>query len=100
VQIFLWPNPDSAGTIRFQRRRLLADTDLGSATIDLERHWIKYIEWELAHHLAVAAGLDVQRCGYMRSQAEKALKLAKGYSRQRTHTQMHLDHRTRWGRGR
>jgi len=92
VEVFLWPVPDQAGTIRFQRRRLLADNTDGNATIDLERYWAKYIVWELAHHLATASSLEPNRCGYLANKAEKALKKAKGYARQRPPTFIHLTH--------
>lgn len=96
--IYFWPVPDSdnLGTVRFQRHRLLASATDGGATMDLERHWTEYFCWSLAHKLAVASSLPIERCGYLDSRAERYFKRAQAYSRQRAPGQMHIDHRTGW----
>jgi hypothetical protein len=96
--IYLWPVPDAdnLGTVRFQRHKLLASSTDGAATMDLERHWTEYLIWSLAHKLAMASSLPVDRCGYMRAQAEREFKRAQAYSRQRTGGQLHIIHRTGW----
>lgn len=94
----LWPTPDAAGTLTIQRRRLLGDFSDRSKTADLERFWVKYLWTILAHHLAVASSREVQFCGYLRSLANDALKVAKAYTRQRPPTHMRLEHRTGWSR--
>lgn len=98
VRIYLWPVPsaDNAGTLTVQRRKLIATSTDGSATLDLERLWTSYVVWSLAHKLANAAGLPPADRGYLRSQAERELAKAKLYSRQRAPNQMYLDHRTGW----
>ncbi len=85
--------PDTAGaTLTVQRERLLADVSDGAATVDLERSWSKYLLWELAHHLAVAGGQEVARCGYLRSGADKAYAACKSTSTQSQPDQMWCAH--------
>lgn len=96
LTVYLYPVPNEAATITFQRHRLLADNDDGSATLDLQRYWTDYVTWALAHKLAVAAGLPVNRCGYIRSQADYKLERAKSYAHQNPNNQMVVTHRTPW----
>lgn len=96
--LHLWPVPDAGGTLTIQRRRLLGDFNDRSKTADLERFWVKYLWCILAHHLAVASSREVPFCGYLRSVANDALKVAKAYTRQRPPTQMRMAHQTGWSR--
>lgn len=96
LTLYLWPVPSSAGTLTLQQHRKLGDNNDGSATLDLDPYWAKYITWALAHVLATAAGLPVQQCGYLRSEAQRMLKIAKSYAHQRPDVQMQIDHRSGW----
>lgn len=93
VVLNLWQIPDTTGaTLRVQRQKLLADNNVGTATVDLERSWSKYLLWELAHHFAVSGGIEVQRCGYLHSKATDILKVCKRTTSQSLPSQMVLDH--------
>lgn len=100
LQIYFWPVPDSdnLGTVRFQRHKLMATATEGGATMDLARHWTEYLLFSLAHKLALANTLPIERCGYLRSESERHFKRAKAYSQQRTPGFMHIDHPTGWRR--
>jgi hypothetical protein len=99
ISVYLWPTPDEAGKITFQRRRLLADVNDTSKTLDLERYWSRYITFQLAHDIAIASSVPNERCGYLRAEAERAMKVAKAYTRQRPPSQMWIDHGSPWSRG-
>jgi hypothetical protein len=93
VTLTLWMVPDVTGAVlTVQRQRLLADVSDPNATVDLERSWAKYLLWELAHHFALTGGQDVQRCGYIRSGADKAYALCKSTSTQSQPDQMYCAH--------
>ena len=98
LTVYLWPVPDEAGTIEFSRQRLYGDMDDGNATPDLERHWVKYLVYELAAALAESNSMPVQRCGYLHSRAEAHMKKAKAFGGQRPPIQMVIDHRSGWRR--
>lgn len=93
ITLNLWMVPDvDASTLVVQRERLLGNTTDPTASVDLERSWNKYLLWELAHHLAVSGGQEIQRCGYLRSGADKAYTACKSTSAQSTPGQIYVDH--------
>lgn len=96
--LFLWPIPDVAGTLEIQRSRLLGDNDDGSKTPDLERHWMKFVLYDLAHSIAVANSVAPSKCGYLRSQAERALEPSKRQATSKGPGRMVLNHKTGWSR--
>ena len=92
--VHLWPLPSVVGTATFQRYRLLADVGTAANTLDLPRHWVDYLCWALAHLMACASGFEPATLGYIRSQSEKALKLAKGLSAQRWPISFRMNYRS------
>ena len=98
ITLFLWTVPDAAGTLTVQRHRLLGDNNDGSKTLDLERHWAKYIVNAVAHEMAQAAGADNAKLGYLRSERSMALETSKVAGGQNTGDQIFVDHRTGWTR--
>lgn len=96
--VYLYPVPDSAGTITFSRSRLFYDSTTGQYTPDLERHWSKFLLMELSGYLAMASSLPESRVKMYKDQAEEAKKTAMAQSKQRVSIQMHIAHRTPWSR--
>lgn len=97
LTVYLWPVPsETSSTIKFRRHKLLANAESTTDTLSLERHWIEYVQWDLAHKLANAGSLEVQVRGYLRGEKERAYKDASQYSRERGATQVHVVHRTPW----
>jgi len=96
----IWPIPDASnlGTIRFQVHRLAADSNDASKTMDLERLFSQYIEWELAHQLAMANSLNMGRVQYFGTIAAQKLEACKSYSAQKTPARMTISHPTGWSR--
>lgn len=94
--VYVWPVPTTAGALWFRQHRLVADASLPQYTLDLERHWTKYILWELAHWLGKSNSVPLPECAYMAKQARDALEKATGYSKPAVPFQMKLSHRTRW----
>lgn len=80
LQVKLWLVPSEAGTITFQAQKLFADTNNSSNTLEAGRHWNDYFVWRMAHDIALAAGQPIQRVGYIRGLADKALEKAANYS--------------------
>lgn len=98
VTLFVWPVPDAAGVLTVQRQRLLYDNDDGTNTVDLERHWMKYVVFAVGHWMALSNGIDPSKCGYLNAKAEKALMAALSRSAQPTPGQIENDHRSGWNR--
>lgn len=92
ISVYLWPVPDAAGSLSVQRQRLMSDADDLAATVDMERHWVPYLMWELAHHLATAAGLSEARLSYLNARAKDNLEIARRRSFQSSDFQMIVAH--------
>ena len=92
VQVYLWPVPSEAGTIRFQVIQLPTDSADGNATLDLERYWMDFVLWELSSRLAIAHSLPADRVAVLGAQAVSAKVTAKSYSHQHVAGQAHVMH--------
>lgn len=98
IEVFLWPIPDEAGTVRFQIHRRLADSDDGSSTFDLENYWMEYLKTELAHQLAESQSMESGKVNRLFRDALMKLNKAKGKANQRTGTRMFIAQTARWQR--
>lgn len=98
-EVRLWPTPDAnnAGTIRFQIHRFAADNTDSTKTLDLERVYSQYVEWELAHQICLANSLH-QQARYYGGIAIQKLEMCKSFSAQRTPAQFVVNHKTGWQR--
>ncbi len=96
VKVWLWPIPNEAGRVRFQVHRFVADSFDGNATPDLEVFWEQWEIWELAHQLATAASLSMDRILHLQTVAEKKLMLCRAYANPRGSQQAYADHPTPW----
>lgn len=94
IQVNLWPIPNEAGHIRFQTQRLLSDVEDSNVTVDLERYWVQYLLWELAHHLASAMSQPDAKCMRLQATAAQKRARAKAQSNQSVPSQIYLDHPT------
>lgn len=91
-EVWVWPVPVEAGTIRFQQHRMLADVvNSGSATIDLKQFWDQYCLHKLAEMLANAANFP-DKVKALGSTAEYYLRKAKGRANQAVNLQMRVGH--------
>jgi hypothetical protein len=101
AQVWFWPVPSSVeagGSVRLECHRLRATMSEGQKTPDFERYWQDYFISQLAFKLAVQAGIDTDRCGMLKSEAQEALKLCRGASNQSNHQYMRFGHGTAWSR--
>ena len=80
LQVRVWPVPTEVATITWQITKMMGDTNDTTKTLEMGRHWYEYVVMQLAHDLALSAGLPVQRLGYMKSLAKDYLTKAKQYS--------------------
>jgi len=91
-EVWLWPVPDEAGTIRFQQHRLISDVSDGSATIDLKQFWMQYCVYRLAEMLAEAAGFQRDKISALRKYAKEYLRTAKGRANQAINFSIQVGH--------
>lgn len=98
LRVKLWPIPSEAGRIRFQVHRLTADNNDGGATPDLERFWVQFLIWELAHQLATSNSLSLERILHLQQTAAAKLLICRAYANPRGSQQAYLDHSTGWNR--
>jgi hypothetical protein len=94
--LYVWPVPSEAGTLTLIVHGLIADGNDQSRTVDLERHWVKYLVLNLAHWLAIANTLPPAVVGNFEHLAEKQFEKAKGYSKSSVGTQMIPSHKSAW----
>lgn len=107
ISVYPWPVPTTAGdTFKIQQVRWLQDVLTSSNTMDLERYFSEYLIYALAYEIGTSAGIDNEYMRDVLMQAQGAdgrsglLGKVMGYSRQRGPTQLHMNHRTPWSRGR
>lgn len=98
MQLWLWPIPDEAGTLRLMLERDLADADSGSATVDLPNFWSTYLVTALAAVLADTASLPAEKCMRLKAEAETLLRKCRARSRERLTGQITVDHPTQWSK--
>jgi len=96
IQIRLWPIPDEAGTIRFQVHQLFTDALDGQYTVELRQYWTNYLIWALAHHLAMAKALPMNRVQWLFTHSQLQKERARAYSNQNTNNLMVVSHETGW----
>lgn len=94
VTLTLWPVPDASMTFRYSKVSLLDDMSTGAATLDLARKWQKPITYTLAWQLALAKGVELNRVGFLKNQAEEMRQVAMSDERQRGDAQLAI---FRWG---
>lgn len=92
LQVWFWPIPDEAGTVRFQIHTLSADTYDGDANIELRSYWVDYLTFRLAFIFATANSLPPNVCNMMRSEAERQLKLARAFANDHADDQVHVSY--------
>lgn len=94
--VFLHPVPSTTGTLYVQRKKMLADSKLGTNTPDLERYWHDYLQWELAYRFGIASSLTPDSLLLLKGEAGEAKATAQNYARQFVVNQIELVHRTGW----
>lgn len=93
MQVWLWPIPTDAGTVRFQVHRKLADADADSATVELQLFWSEYLSVALQAALARSNTLPETTIASLEDKAEKLLMRCRGQSNQTQPNMLQLDHR-------
>ena len=100
LQLYLWPIPDEAGTIRFMAQRELADADLTTATFDLRNYWMEYLKCELAAQLAQTNSLPPTTIALLTQKAQGASGKAKRKGTQTPNNVIYVSHSSGYGRRR
>lgn len=93
MQVWLWPIPREAGTVRFQVHRKLADADADSATLELQVFWGEYVNTELQALLASANALPENVINRLEMKAQELLRRCRGQANQSQPNMLQLDHR-------
>lgn len=88
MEVWVWPIPDEAGTIRFQVEKRTADVSDGSATIDLQPYWDKFLAYTVAEMLAEAAGFDPAKLSRLANRAKQHRTQARQTANQGVSIQM------------
>lgn len=97
VELYLLPVPETANaTLRLQRKKLLADSNDGSKTVDLERYWLDYLQFELAWRFSLSTSMPAANRGELRAQANECKAAALAAAKQTLPSHMELDHGTEW----
>lgn len=85
-----WNVPTEAGTWHYRRVRMIRDVDSGGVTLDITKRYLQAIIWKLAHRLALASGIGIQRVQYLEQQALAAQAEALGDDAERGDCQILL----------
>lgn len=96
IDVYVWPTPDEAGTIRLQvERAVRSAADNGSASLDIGPKWRRTLLYALGADLAPKESLPISRCAYFAKRAMQYLDVAVAGSNQDVNEQPYLDHPVR-----
>jgi len=96
INVFLLPAAGTAGaTLRVQRSRFLADARPGDRTLDVERHWLDWLHFEVAARYALQAGKMI-KYNALRGEANAEILKTQAASSSQMNQQMSYDHETGW----
>ena len=97
IQVWLWPIPDAAGSVRLDVQRKFFDVTLAATTtLDLEDYWLDYIITALGRRLAEASTLPSDIVNRKMADEANGLRIARSKAAQRPPGQARLAHRTGW----
>lgn len=77
VVLTFWPIPEQGYTLSYRRQRLIRDADSGF-NVDLRHRWTEALVYTMAHKLALASSLGVERVRYLQEQADQKVAAARG----------------------
>lgn len=101
LALILYPTPDvNTTTLTYARVRLLRDMDQAGVTPDLASRWLQTLSYMLAHSLALAYQMPLNRVQYLQQLYETAKERARGDDTERGDLFMHVAHvgGSRWPR--
>lgn len=98
VTLRLYPVPDADATLRIQAVRLLKDVTATNETLDLERHWVRFMVADLAYEIAVYNSQPLDLCQLLRREADGLKDFSRAQAKQRGPAQFVIGHRTGWNR--
>jgi len=78
IELFLYPIPDAAGTLRLVVHREMAETDSGEQTLDVKGFYNEYLMHELAAQLCLASNGSAGKLRDLRSSAATMRREARG----------------------
>lgn len=90
MTLWLDPIPSTAGRLRCRVQQLRASSLDGNATPDVERFWVGFLRWKVAHDLAVSASRNLGTCSYLERQASEAYSKARDAARPRLDNQFYI----------
>jgi hypothetical protein len=96
IQVRLWPQPDEAGTIRFQVHTLAASSKVGSDDFDLRRYWENYLVHAVACELMVDSKMPVEDQTIVLAERNRLLVECKKAAEPNEPPVLILTHRTGW----
>lgn len=77
VTLYFWPVPEQTYTVTYRRQRLIRNAEAG-ATLDMTQRWIRGVAFQMAHDMALASSLGLERVQYLQKQADRLLEDAEG----------------------
>lgn len=93
LSLTFWPVPSAALTFRYEKVRLMRDSSDGSKTPDVQRRRQKALVWCMAHDLAMAKSMGLDRVQYLRKEADRLKAIAHNDDVERGHGQFYLERR-------
>ena len=96
ISVYLLPPAGTAGaTLRVQRVKFLADARPGDRTLDVERHWLDYLHFEIAARYALSMGY-LEKYRALRGEAQAEIDKTRAASSSTVSIEMSFDHEHGW----
>lgn len=91
VSIVVWPVPTQAMTLSYRRIRLLRNVDSGGVTPDVWARQLRLLVLYVAHDLAMAGNLPLNKIAYLGAQVAAAERTALRDSEERGDLQFYME---------
>lgn len=88
VTVVFWPVPAATSTFRYSALRWPRDVTTGAQTLDLSKRWQLAVSYSLAHQLALAKSVPLDRVQYLEGLAERHKMRARDSDVEHVHMQM------------
>lgn len=91
ARVLLWPVPNASMTLSYRRIRLFRNVDSGGVTADVWARQVRLLTLYVAHDLALAGNLPINKIQYLGGMVAQAERTLLGDSEERGDLQFYLE---------
>lgn len=97
-EIFFWPIPDEAGTVRLRLQQYYPNTNEGQDKLSLRSYWNKFFVFQLAYELSIDLTMPATVQGSLKMNAAEAFRFCRIHAKPVVAEHAPVFHPTPWNR--